>query len=374
MPVTVTPARRPRWTRRWAAPALATVLLVSACGQSDVSDIAATETAGTPVPAECTAPPAADVTTADGWLGYLAQNPTTTSFRIDPGDDPVLAHAADVERPLASAVKVVHLVAYARAVADGSLDADEAVPVADWNAWYLPGTDGGAHDAALARLAADPNGTVTLNQLVSAMIINSDNAVPDYLRHRLGDRALTDAAAAAGWENFAPPTLLGSMIGAIAPDALDGDAWQTAQRYAADPGFAAGIRDAVTAGLPNAAPDTLALVGGSGTAEQVSGIYRAIADGSLGPGTDIARAQLEYQLMDIPGVEGLGTKGGSLPGVITDAFYLRYEDGRVATAVLQVQDMPTDFYLTALPTFAWQSLLLEAITQPERRAELQCLG
>lgn len=367
--------RHTRRRRRWAA-LLAAGAVVAACGQSGDTDPTddADNAAATTLPAECAAPPPADVTTADGWLGYLAEHPDSTSFRIDPGDNGAVDHDPEVDRPLASAVKVVHLAAYARAVADGGLDPDESVPVADWEAWYLPGTDGGAHDAALARIGADPTGSVTLDQMVSAMIINSDNAVPDYLRDRLGDDALVDAAAAGGWDGFEPPTLLGSMIAAVAPNATDGDPWTTAQRYATDPAFAAGVRDAVTAGLADASLEAIALVGGSAGADDLSSIHRAIADGSLGDGSDVARTHLEYQPANLPGAEGIGTKGGSLPGVITDAFYVRYEDGRVATAVLQVQDMPIDSYTTALPTFAWQNLMIEGVINPDRRAQLQCLG
>lgn len=371
--------RGSRGTRRWAAVALTGVLL-SACGQSQPSDSADTATAestGTTLPAECTSPPPADVTTADGWLGYLAENPDSTSFRIDSGESDETArveHDADVDRPLASAVKVVHLGAYARAVADGTLDPNENVPVADWEAWYLPGTDGGAHDAALARLGVDPAGSATLDQMVSAMIINSDNAVPDYLRNRLGDEALVEAAAAGGWDDFEPPTLLGSMIEAIVPDVVAGGPWETAQRYASDPAFAVSTREVVTAGVAEAPIDQLALVGGSGTAEQLSNLHRAIADGSFGEGSEQARTHLEYQPAQLPGAEGIGSKGGSLPGVLTDAIYVRYEDGRVATAVLQADEMSIDAYTTALPTFAWQNLMIEAIINPERRAELSCLG
>ncbi|MDI9951641.1 serine hydrolase [Rhodococcus sp. IEGM 1305] len=72
--------------------------------------------------------------------------------------------------------------------------------------WYLPNTDGGAHPKALQRLGVtEPDDTVTLEQMVTAMIQESDNAVPDYLRDRLGD-----AAAQAGWDDLEVPTLNGS--------------------------------------------------------------------------------------------------------------------------------------------------------------------
>jgi hypothetical protein len=63
-------------------------------------------------------------------------------------------------------------------------------------------TEGGAHPKALQRLGVtEPDATVTLEQMVTAMIQESDNAVPDYLRDRLGDAALADAAAQGGWDD-----------------------------------------------------------------------------------------------------------------------------------------------------------------------------
>ncbi|MGP3921367.1 serine hydrolase, partial [Nonomuraea sp. 10N515B] len=70
--------------------------------------------------------------------------------------------------------------------------AHEHVSVALWNSYHLPGTDGGAHEAALQRLK--PGANVTLDQLVSAMIEESDNAAADLLRDRLGPGALRKIA------------------------------------------------------------------------------------------------------------------------------------------------------------------------------------
>lgn len=60
-----------------------------------------------------------------------------------------------------------------------------------WNAYHLPDTDGGAHEAALNRLK--PGVTLTLDELVSAMIEES-NAALDLLRDRLGADALHEIA------------------------------------------------------------------------------------------------------------------------------------------------------------------------------------
>ncbi|WP_431970150.1 serine hydrolase [Nocardia sp. bgisy134] len=127
---------------------------------------------------------------------------------------------------------MVPLAAYARAVATGALDPQERIAVTDWERWYLPGTDGGAHDTARTRLPGD---TVTLDQMVSAMIRESDNAAPDYPRDRLGDQALIEAAAAGSWTGYSPSTKLGDAIRLLDPAVTD--PWAAARRHAADPGY-----------------------------------------------------------------------------------------------------------------------------------------
>ncbi len=63
-----------------------------------------------------------------------------------------LARGAGQRLVVASTVKIAVLAAYADAVAGGELSADQVLPVADWERFYLPATDGGAHRSALAAL------------------------------------------------------------------------------------------------------------------------------------------------------------------------------------------------------------------------------
>ena len=54
--------------------------------------------------------------------------------------------------PLASVVKLIHLVAYSEAVAAGQLDPNEIVSLDTLDSYYLPGLDLGGHTAALREL------------------------------------------------------------------------------------------------------------------------------------------------------------------------------------------------------------------------------
>jgi len=336
--------------------------------------------APTPVTVECETAPAADVTTAEGWIGYLAEHPDTVALALDDGAGGTLGHRADEQHPLASAVKVVHLAAYARAVADGDLDPAEPVPLADWERWYLPGTDGDAHPRALERLGvsdpaspARPGVTVRLDDMVSAMIRESDNAVPDYLRDRLGDEALRQAAARGGWDGFEPPTMLGTTIAMFDPALDDRDAvWEAARRYATDPAYREQILQTPVAGDVFTRMDRIQRFGNTGSAVQLAALHRSVAEGSFGAGADLARAHLEWQQAAPPGFEGLGFKGGSLPGILTDAFAFRRADGTVATAVILTAGMAPEEYAEATASYAHQQLLVAATTDPDVRERIRC--
>ncbi|GAA5057299.1 serine hydrolase [Nocardia callitridis] len=316
-----------------------------------------------PAAAACGPTPEPGVTSTDGWLGRIAAEPETIAVHVDDGRGHVVERGADEPRPVASANKVVALAAYARAVADGELDPQQRVPLAEWERWYLPGTDGGAHDQALARLGGKD---VTLDQLVSAMIRESDNAAPDYLRDRLGDQALINAAAAGGWEGYKPSSKLGEIIRMLDPG---GDEWATARRYANDAAYRADLRSRP---LPAADAQTRwAETTATASASQLASMHRAIADGGFGAGADIARAQLEWQ-QPPPGYEAIGFKGGSYAGVLADAIYLRAADGTVATAVLLNHRMPLDVWAEAMTTLTEQKVLLGAMTDPEMSRRLAC--
>src|SRR5689334_13364850 len=91
--------------------------------------------------------------TPDDVLGYLVQHrkdAALVSFTVTPDGspdpaDPVILVNADQPMALASTIKIVVLAAYAREVAAGRLDPQAELPIGEWERFYLPGTDGGAH-------------------------------------------------------------------------------------------------------------------------------------------------------------------------------------------------------------------------------------
>ncbi|MDZ7912601.1 MAG: serine hydrolase [Rhodococcus sp. (in: high G+C Gram-positive bacteria)] len=356
----------------------AAVLLIGGC----TTDTSTTESTGAaPTPENCAAVTSTDLAAEDGWIGLIDQMPETVSLVIDDGRGRTVEHRADEEQVLASAIKVVHLGAYARAVEDGTIDPNEQVPLTEWERWYVPGTDGGAHPAALNRLgvandglmSTDPNATVSIDDMVSAMIQESSNAVPDYLRYRLGDQTIVDAAAAGGWENFEVPSLVTDILSIFDPSLADGNRWETAQKWAFDPTFRAETEASVQ--LPSYA-DQVARVQDTfrgGSAAQLIGMYRAFTDGSYGEAADTVLRQLEWQPAG-GDIDGLGFKGGSLPGVLTNAFEIRRSDGTTATAVWLIDGLSEERYQQAMTGLGvQQGLIIEAMQSPEALDRIACV-
>lgn len=141
------------------------------------------------------------------------------SVRPDGSPDsarPALVWNPTASMPLASSRKIVVLSAYARAVAAGKLNPQVLVKLSEWEEFYLPGTDGGAHAKSLAALnlpadsqgrAQDGSRAVPLDTVVRFMIETSDNAAADLVLTRLGRDAVAEIRRdlkLSGQEEFGP--------------------------------------------------------------------------------------------------------------------------------------------------------------------------
>ena len=231
-------------------------------------------------------------------MTWFAEHRDDVSIVADDGRHR-LAHHAGVPRVLASTIKVVHLLAYTTAVADG-LDPAEPVRVGDWDAWHPFDGDGpvgaGAHLRALTSLgiacdeygvARDPEQRVPLDAIATAMISVSDNAAPDYLRARLGDEALRAAAAGGGWSDPDLRWFCGETLRSFFPGEPD-----PTPRFTGDSAFRREVLDRVR-GEPISAEAEWEWTRGTarGTAAELFAFHRhlAIADNQA---AELARRKL----------------------------------------------------------------------------------
>ncbi|NRQ31833.1 serine hydrolase [Nonomuraea sp. NN258] len=285
-----------------------------------------------------TAAAPADLKDAEAVLAYIRAHPDDVAL-VTRG----ISHNADRLAPVASVIKIVHLAAYADAVRRGKTKPDEPVSVALWNSYHLPGTDGGAHEAALQRLK--PGKSVTLDQLVSAMIEESDNAAADLLRDRLGPGALRKIA------HTRVSTINGEMLRAFGGCTLPADV--CLKNYVKDakpvrltlPGFA---RQAAWS-------DTVARV--------EPGVLRKVLAGLRTDKT--ASRHLEWPMRQ-PGADSktllIGTKGGSLPGVISEAMYIVRPGQKPRETVLALRRLPETTWHSGMRSYAHQQFLVRLAT------------
>lgn len=89
--------------------------------------------------------------------------------------------------PLASTVKIIVAIEYAQQAADGLINPQQQVSLKELETFYIPKTDGGAHEAWISGLNQSENiDSVPLSEVANGMIAYSSNANTEYLMHVLG--------------------------------------------------------------------------------------------------------------------------------------------------------------------------------------------
>lgn len=346
--------------------------------------------------------------TPDEVLTYLQRYSDTVGFMAysvnsdgSPMPESIIAHNANQSFVLASTIKIVILGAYAREVEAGRLNPNDPVTLAEWERFYLPNTDGGAHPAALDALqiphaygfANDPNGTVTLDQIAEAMIRFSDNAATDVLLFRVGQAAMAATISEAGmsrqeapipisgafllWQNHEKPDVTASDITALVAlprEEIATQAWRLAEQMnAAGEWYQAERqwRNEQQPSVPIRLQSEIVKTTPRGTPQDYAYIMGQVAtDTFFSPEvTAIMRPHLEWPMQfeeNQARFTSLGSKGGSFVGVMTGATYYIPKTGDFAgqprVVVLFMNDIPFSAWLTLAQNFAHQGFEFEVAT------------
>lgn len=117
---------------------------------------------------------------------FMKKNLTNknVSIQIQYNDEEWVKVNEDNPLPLASTVKIIIAIEYAKQVANGQLHADELISFDELTRFYLPKTDGGAHMAWKQLFEGKTH--VPLHEVAKGMIMYSSNANTEYLINRLG--------------------------------------------------------------------------------------------------------------------------------------------------------------------------------------------
>lgn len=302
---------------------------------------------------------AADVRTPDALLRWMAEHPENAGLAVLPerGSDS-LRFEADRRVPLASTRKVLIV----GALADSGADLSTRIPRSALERFYVPGTDGGAHEEA------ELDDPLTLKKLASAAIEVSDNASADALLQRLGTDAVRAYAKRQGMTAQDP---IYSVFGELA-------AWTREPQWTdLSPGERA-VRASELAGSVAAKRVTLPPIAEQRrlTHASVAGTPQEWATLMGNIGRDGDRQLVE--LLDWPrrkdaklreNYTRVLLKGGSLPGVVTEAAYVKPR-GRPGVAVaLFLRDLPPKVEASLHKTFIQQPLLLRLASDAAYRAK-----
>jgi D-alanyl-D-alanine carboxypeptidase len=315
-------------------------------------------------------------TDAESLLDYLEQHADQTGLVIRRAGDPepLVADSSDEPRSLASTRKILLLLAVAEDVAAGTLDPAEQVAIEDVERWYAPGTDGGAHDAAVAELGPD----WTVQTVAQAMIIYSDNAATDWLLDRVGGSAAVDEVIDAYGMTSQDPlwvTLGEYLAWELEPEAL----------LAASPAERVGIAERLAQAHPAGPVEVtlppvedqrdLAAVSTRGTAGEWAALMDAVAtEAEAGdPAAAYTVEVLSWPLAVGDNAEKytlFASKGGSLPGVITEADVIQPKGGERLTVVQLYGDLAPDAESAIAADFVHQQLLVRLAEDPAFLAEV----
>jgi hypothetical protein len=274
----------------------------------------------------------------------------------------------DLPLPLASVVKVIHLVAYAEAVRAGELDPAQPVLLADLERYYLANSDLNAHPDAVADLRAegrvfgDPP-AVLLEDVPRMMMQYSSNAATDYLHLLLGQERLEATIASLGLASHTAPCpflgqflLMGNGAGGATgylaePDRYAVEVMAATLAFGDEEGSAASRGWRGRTQRPDMEVQMLysELFNAHASARDYASLMGRIAENQLGAWDHsvLIRRYLEWPTA-FPANQSLawlGYKGGSLPGVLTASYYAQpWDRARPVVVTLFLHDLPLETY------------------------------
>jgi D-alanyl-D-alanine carboxypeptidase len=311
-------------------------------------------------------------------LDRILQAPETVglvAFRVGDEANGVYLNA-DMQMPLASVAKVITLVAYAEAVANGDIDPTSTVTLETLEQFYLPNTDLGAHPRAIreldenGRLLTNPD-AVLMDEVPWMMVRHSSNAASDYLHLLLGQTRMEETAVSLNLTSqTAPCTFLGQFLAmsnhtrttlnqsAINeyidnPASYGADVALLADAYSSDASFREteqNSRRGRRGPSFNVQRTFSHELNAHGSAIDYANLMARLSQNGLSNGESsfLARRYLEWPMQFASNqavFSNIGYKNGSLPGILTTVYYA-YPLGESTPIVIALfyQDLPNNTY------------------------------
>lgn len=132
---------------------------------------------------------------ADSFLNFINANKTRASLYITRNDTALARLNENKLMPLASTVKILIAVEFAQQVSHEMINENSFVKLDELDKYYIPNTDGGAHEAWIDYLKKNnllQGDSVRLVEVARGMTMFSSNANAEYLSELLGFDAIKD--------------------------------------------------------------------------------------------------------------------------------------------------------------------------------------
>lgn len=136
---------------------------------------------------------------------FIKEKPAKSAIKLVRNGQVVVEHNIDKMMPLASTLKIIVALEYAKRAAIGRIDPDELISFDQLDNFYIPKTDGGAHMAWFKAIRREiEDGQIKLRIVVKGMLEFSSNANTEFLCHKLGLENINKCMVDLGMKDFTP--------------------------------------------------------------------------------------------------------------------------------------------------------------------------
>jgi D-alanyl-D-alanine carboxypeptidase len=146
-------------------------------------------------------------TSADSLANFIATNKNRASIYLTQNDTVLARQNENVMMPLASTVKILVAIEFAKQAANKVVDEDNMVALTELDRYYLANTDGDAHPDWIAYEKSKKHiirDSIALIHVARGMILFSSNANTEYLMEILGIDNVKNNIQLMGLKNHSP--------------------------------------------------------------------------------------------------------------------------------------------------------------------------
>ena len=284
----------------------------------------------------------------DEMIRFIKQNPQKTSLYLIEDGKTVIDYNSSQLMPLASAVKTIVAIEFARQCGTRKISPTTLVAVRDLNRYYIPNTDGGAQPRWLQAIGKSEADTVTLIEVAKGMIRYSSNANTEFLLDLLGLSNVNRCIKDLGLKSHQPIYYFtaAALMVCLKPSDMEDEAWisklnnlstddyhkkclEAHQRLKTDPNFIKQFDFSnLSENIQRVWSDRLV---SSTTATYAQLMQQIVRRESFKPEVQTLIESIMEWPMTFAGNQAqfkhLGQKGGSTAFVLTDAFYGSLKNG-----------------------------------------------